>query len=499
MPEPEFGPADLVPGDAVAVVLRSVVALVDADVRSDVVTSLVEWSDESLDDLLMRWASAGVDALPAFALVDLGGRDARVVVRGAVSVTVRSGEAEEVVDGAGSPTWIDRIVDGDDYELAMHGVTVESAGYRVPPGVFPAGAVSASVVGRDRPSPDAPVIVEEPVPVVAADGDSDLGPALDPRVGLTLVDPYTDVFVEPEPAASEPAPPQPATSQPAAPPAAAPQPAAPQPAASPPAAPLPGPPAGGEIIGSVPLIEAVPGLGGSSGNDYDQLFGATQFRRVEDAAVRPDDEEAAAVAEVGVSPFAAEAGAADRDGRTMAWSQVQALQGTPASGTGTGTGAAPVDPAGTPIVHATRCGNGHLNPTQASVCRACGAPIPDQPHVSVPRPVLGRFVFSSGEVVDVARPMLIGRAPKLGGVVSGQPPELVTVPSPDRGVSGTHVETRLEGWQVLVVDRNSTNGTVIQLPGRPPQRLRSGEPFPITPGTTVVMADEVQFVYEAAE
>lgn len=52
---------------------------------------------------------------------------------------------------------------------------------------------------------------------------------------------------------------------------------------------------------------------------------------------------------------------------------------------------------------------------------------------------------------------------------------------------------------MLIVDRNSTNGTVIRMPGRPPQRLRSGEPFPITLGTTVVMADEVEFLYEAAE
>jgi pSer/pThr/pTyr-binding forkhead associated (FHA) protein len=58
------------------------------------------------------------------------------------------------------------------------------------------------------------------------------------------------------------------------------------------------------------------------------------------------------------------------------------------------------------------------------------------------------------------------------------------------------VEIRVEGWQVLVLDRGSTNGTVITIPGRQPQRLRAGEPFPLPVGATVNLADEAQFVYE---
>ncbi len=83
-------------------------------------------------------------------------------------------------------------------------------------------------------------------------------------------------------------------------------------------------------------------------------------------------------------------------------------------------------------------------------------------------------------------------------MLTGEAPELVKVPSPLKEVSSSHLEVRLEGWQVLVVDRQSTNGTVVTAPGRDPQRLRPGEPVPITPGTTVNLADEAEFVFEAS-
>lgn len=246
-----------------------------------------------------------------------------------------------------------------------------------------------------------------------------------------------------------------------------------------------------------PLPAGVHGGPDSSddGDDYDHLFGATQFRTVEQAAVRPAEDDGAdsevpmisgvpgsvsGASGAGVAP-----GVGDHDGHTVSLSSLRAQLKASAPTPGT-----------TPSVHAVYCPAGHLNPTHAGTCRACGAVVLDQEHVSVPRPVLGAIVFSDGREVPVTRPLLIGRSPKVDGALSGEAPELVVVASPLKEVSGTHVEIRLEGWQVLVVDRQSTNGTVITAPGRDPQRLRPGEPVPITPGTVVNLAEEVRFTFE---
>ncbi len=235
-------------------------------------------------------------------------------------------------------------------------------------------------------------------------------------------------------------------------------------------------------------------------DDYDHLFGATQFRTVEQAAVRSDEDPGEPIsssapmisgvpggAPSSAQPIPVAPDAGDHDGHTVSLASLRAQlkQSAPA-------------PGASPSVHAVQCPSGHLNPTHAPSCRVCGAPIQEQEHVSVPRPVLGALKFVDGRSVSVSGPLLIGRSPKVEGVVTGEAPELIAVDSPLKEVSSTHLEIRLEGWQVLVVDRQSTNGTIVTAPGRDPQRLRPGEPVPITPGTRVSLADEAEFTFEAS-
>jgi pSer/pThr/pTyr-binding forkhead associated (FHA) protein len=73
---------------------------------------------------------------------------------------------------------------------------------------------------------------------------------------------------------------------------------------------------------------------------------------------------------------------------------------------------------------------------------------------------------------------------------------LISVASPDQDISRSHLEVRLDGWHVLIVDLHSTNGTVVTAPGQAPERLRGGEEVPIAPGTLVSLADDLTFVYE---
>jgi len=149
-----------------------------------------------------------------------------------------------------------------------------------------------------------------------------------------------------------------------------------------------------------------------------------------------------------------------------------------------------------PEVQAGRCPRGHLSPAHAAVCRVCGAVLPAQNAVWVPRPVLGRLVFSNGDLVTLDRGLVLGRAPSLPAGHNGEQPNLVKLNDPTLEVSSQHLEVRLDHWYVLVIDLGSTNGTLVTLPGQQPLRLRPGTPQPIEPGTVVNLADVLTFTFE---
>lgn len=153
-----------------------------------------------------------------------------------------------------------------------------------------------------------------------------------------------------------------------------------------------------------------------------------------------------------------------------------------------------------PVVPALACPNGHLNPPNGAACRLCGVPLPHEP-VSVPRPVLGVLRLSVGDVITLDRDVVMGRNPRTdyAGAADGDRPHVVKLPSTDSDVSRTHLRVTLDGWHVLVTDLNSTNGTLVTLPGSDPVQLRPGEPTPIQPGTVVTLAEGIDFRYEVSD
>jgi hypothetical protein len=153
-----------------------------------------------------------------------------------------------------------------------------------------------------------------------------------------------------------------------------------------------------------------------------------------------------------------------------------------------------------PVVPALLCPSGHVNPPSGAVCRRCGAPLPHDP-VPVPRPVLGVLRLSLGDVITLDRGVLMGRNPRtdFAGTQGEERPHVVKLPSAGGDISRTHLRVTLDGWHVLVTDLNSTNGTLVTLPGRDPQQLRPGEPVPIQPGTVVTLADGIDFRYEVTD
>jgi len=152
-----------------------------------------------------------------------------------------------------------------------------------------------------------------------------------------------------------------------------------------------------------------------------------------------------------------------------------------------------------PVVPALVCPGGHLNPPSGATCRRCGASLPPDP-VPVPRPVLGVLRLSLGDVITLDRGVLMGRNPRPDFAADGaERPHVVKLPAADGDVSRTHLRVTLDGWHVLVTDLNSTNGTLVALPGHEPQQLRAGEPTLIQSGAVVTLADGIYFRYEVPD
>ena len=160
---------------------------------------------------------------------------------------------------------------------------------------------------------------------------------------------------------------------------------------------------------------------------------------------------------------------------------------------------APPDRIG-PVVPALICPAGHVNPPSGGACRRCGAPLPHDA-VLVPRPVLGVLRLSLGDVIALDRGVVMGRSPRtdFAGPDGEERPHVVKLPSADGDISRTHLRVTLDGWHVLVTDLNSTNGTLLTLPGHEAQQLRPGEPVPMQPGTVVTLAEGIDFRYEVAQ
>jgi hypothetical protein len=118
---------------------------------------------------------------------------------------------------------------------------------------------------------------------------------------------------------------------------------------------------------------------------------------------------------------------------------------------------------------------------------------PAAPHV-LAQPV-ARLIFSSGEVVDVDRAVIVGRAPEARRFTSTEQPRLITVPSPNQEISSTHLEIRpgagADHGSAVATDLGSTNGTVLQQPGLPAEDLKPGIAMQLIPGAIIDLGDGV--------
>ncbi len=168
------------------------------------------------------------------------------------------------------------------------------------------------------------------------------------------------------------------------------------------------------------------------------------------------------------------------------------LAGIPAA-SATPTPAPP--PSTGPVVLARQCSTGHANPPTNSTCGICGQSLSGEAQ-QVRRPSLGRIRMSTGEVVELDRPAVIGRQPQAHRVGSGAMPRMVQVRSPNGDISRSHCEVVLEGWHVQLRDLKATNGTVLIREGQAPRRLGQGESIMVLDGDIADLGDGVSLRFE---
>jgi len=440
-------------------------------------------------------------AIPPFALAIAEAGGVRVAVRGDIEIVVE-GESAEAVSGAGVATWTERFLPG-----AIRATVAPGAGALPPAADAPlrSGVVRTDLVELELAASPAPVRLEKAAPLASAPtaptASTAPAPAAPAASAPTDSAQMADAEEQPAAVASSASAISSASAAPAASaaPSASAAPAASvidsvppglltgRGAASPPA-PIAAPepddtaePAAAAVSGGaeasaaptapptadssadtlIPEATAAEDADPAPVDEYDLLWGETVARPVSAAAIVAADPDAEAEAkdEPAAAPSSPERPSAgsddlgDHDGATIAVAEMRALR------------------AERPAFDSTD---------------------------SVParRPAQGRIRLSTGRVVELERPVIIGRRPKSTRTTGADLPTLVAVDSPEQDISRSHVEIRAEGEHVLVTDLDTTNGTVLLRGGNEPVRLHPNEPTMVVTGDVLDLGDDVTVTFE---
>ncbi len=129
----------------------------------------------------------------------------------------------------------------------------------------------------------------------------------------------------------------------------------------------------------------------------------------------------------------------------------------------------------------------HFGDTVAGVSRARPA---QAAAVEAPAGPVATLVLSSGQRIDVAGPVYVGRSPSAHNTTVNSVPRLVSVDSPTSEISRTHVEFHVEDASLVARDVSS-NGTLLQLPGQEPVRMPDRERLLVPIGSRLTIGDGV--------
>ncbi|MDO9494819.1 MAG: FHA domain-containing protein [Nocardioides sp.] len=134
------------------------------------------------------------------------------------------------------------------------------------------------------------------------------------------------------------------------------------------------------------------------------------------------------------------------------------------------------------------CKNRHFNDPRVLFCAVCGINMVHQTPVLVngERPPLGVIVLDDGAVFQLDTDYLLGRDPDTDDRVRQGECRGIPIIDASHMVSRVHARLELRGWDVVLIDNTSTNGTFVNSPKAVEwRRMASGGEEVLTPGTRV--------------
>jgi hypothetical protein len=145
------------------------------------------------------------------------------------------------------------------------------------------------------------------------------------------------------------------------------------------------------------------------------------------------------------------------------------------------------------------CARGHLNDPRSHFCVLCGIRMNERTGELMfgPRPPLGLLVFDDGATYTVDAEYLVGRMPDVDERVRNGSLRSIVIEDRSGAVSRVHAEVRVDGWDVMLVDSRSRNGTHIAEPGAAAwSTVPAGRSHRLTPGTRVRLGSRT-FLFES--
>lgn len=139
-----------------------------------------------------------------------------------------------------------------------------------------------------------------------------------------------------------------------------------------------------------------------------------------------------------------------------------------------------------------KCARAHPSDPRSAFCTVCGMPVDQTQQVAeVIRPPLGMLVLDDGLTYMLSADAVVGRDPEQSEAArAGLSP--LRIEDSSGGMSRAHAEIRLVNWDVTVVDRGSTNGTRVRLPGyRDWVRLQPNQPLVLMPGAEIMLGNRM--------
>jgi uncharacterized protein YjbI with pentapeptide repeats len=131
------------------------------------------------------------------------------------------------------------------------------------------------------------------------------------------------------------------------------------------------------------------------------------------------------------------------------------------------------------------CSLGHLNAPSWRYCGTCGADLSHASPGRGPHPGLGLLLFDDGSTLPINTGYLIGRRPNPDAVGEGSL-QALAVNDESQSVSRNHAILRVDGWELLISDCGSANGTHVEV-GDHMERLEPGVTYPLSDGQRVVV------------